>query len=513
MMGRQVFRSVVATLAVVAFAVVGMGGVSVAAPKSGESSQAREHRVALVIGNAKYPSNALRNPVNDARAMARTLRGLGFDVIERTDVSQKDFNRSITQFRSKIGPDSVALFYYAGHGMQVRGNNYLIPVDAQISTEATVGSEAVNMDTVLQQLTEAGSRVNLVILDACRNNPYERRFRGGSGGLASMDAPKGTLIAYATAPGKVAMDGEGANGLYTSELLKAIRQPGWQVEEVFKEVRNQVNKGSGDSQTPWESSSLTGRFYFSAPVETKAPVVTPAAPAAPAASPDDLASDIEAWRGAQRLDTDEAYRAYLQQYPQGRFAGLAKAALSKLRQQQQEKAALAAAAKAKPESAPPAKAAQSEPKTPPKEAAKPPDRLAMAKPTAATPIAPPPASAAPAASAATATPSVAHDPASYRPTSRPTCRARDDLASFFKDEALGVKLSSSLQFNKALMREKIQAKVSGGVATLTGTVSSDEHAMLAGRLAAEANGISCVNNLLQVGVAERETTTNPFGGR
>jgi uncharacterized caspase-like protein len=506
MMGRQVFRSVLATLAVLAIALAGVGGVSAAA-KSGESPQTREHRVALVIGNAKYPSNALRNPVNDARAMARALRALGFDVIERTDVSQKDFNRSITQFRSKIGSDSVALFYYAGHGMQVRGNNYLIPVDAQISTEATVGSEAVNMDTVLQQLTEAGSRVNLVILDACRNNPYERRFRGGSGGLASMDAPKGTLIAYATAPGKVAMDGEGANGLYTSELLKAIRQPGWQVEEVFKEVRNQVNKGSGDSQTPWESSSLTGRFYFSAPVETKsAPVATPVVPVAPAASVDDMASDIEAWRGAQRLDTDEAYRAYLQQYPQGRFAGLAKAALSKLRQQQQEKVAQAAAAKAKPEPAP-AKVAQSEPKTPSKDAAKQPDRLAMAKPTAGTPSAPPPAPATPVA------PPVAPDPSSYRPTGRPTCKPRDDLASFFKDEALGVKLSSSLQFNKVLMREKILAKVSGGVATLTGTVSSDEHAMLAGRLAAEANGINCVNNLLQVGVAERETTTNPFGGR
>lgn len=504
-MGRQVFRSVLATLAVLAFAIAVAGAAS-AAPRGGETPHVKEHRVALVIGNAKYPKNELRNPVNDARAMARTLRALGFDVIERTDVSQKDFNRSITQFRSKIGADSVALFYYAGHGMQVRGNNYLIPVDAQISTEATVGSEAVNMDTVLQQLTEAGSRVNLVILDACRNNPYERRFRGGSGGLASMDAPKGTLIAYATAPGKVAMDGEGSNGLYTSELLKAIRKPGWQVEEVFKEVRNQVNRGSGDSQTPWESSSLTGRFYFSPPIEaTPAAAVAAPVPVAPATQSDDMAGDIEAWRGAQRLDTDEAYRAYIQQYPQGRFAGLAKAALSKLKQQQQEKAALAAAAKAKAEPAQPAKTMQQEQKGPTKDAAKQSDRIAMAKPAAAP--APVPQTTPPPA------PAVVRDPDSYRPTSRPVCRARDDLASFFKDEALSVKLSTSLQFNKALMRERIQVRVSGGVATLTGSVMNEEHAVLAGRLAAEANGIGCVNNLLQVGAAEREVTTSPFGGR
>lgn len=486
MIGRQAFRLAAAVLLGLAVALGGAGSVS-AAPQ-------KEHRVALVIGNAKYAGNPLRNPVNDARAMARALRELGFDVVERTDISQREFNRAITQFRSKIGPDSVALFYYAGHGMQVRGNNYLIPVDAQISTEATVGSEAVNMDTVLQQLTEAGSRVNLVILDACRNNPYERRFRGSSGGLASMDAPKGTLIAYATAPGKVALDGEGANGLYTSELLKAIRKPGWQVEEVFKEVRNQVNRGSGDTQIPWESSSLTGRFYFSPPIETPPAPAPAVASTVPATAVHDT-TDIESWRSAQRLDTEEAYRAYLQQYPQGRFSGMAKAAISKLRLQQQEKAAQAAAAKSRPELPPPEKAAAQ--KAPPPTSDKQSERLAMAKPTAV-PSSPPPATVAP-----PAPPAVVIDPASYRPTSRPICRARDDLASFFKDEGLAIKLSSSLQFNKALLREKIEVRVRGGVATLNGSVSSEEHAILAGRLAAEASGINCVNNLLQVGYADR----------
>ena len=220
-----------------------------------------EQRVALVIGNSAYPTAALRNPVNDANAMADKLRALGFDVILKTDATQREMTRSFSQFGQKLVPGSVGLFYYAGHGVQVQGKNFLIPVDAEISNEASVRTEGVDVDQLLYQL--GGARLSMVILDACRNNPFERRFRStGGGGLAQIDAPTGSLLAYATAPGKVAADGAGANGLYTAELLKAIDVPGLRIEDVFKQVRINVLKASDNLQIPWESSSLTGEFYF-----------------------------------------------------------------------------------------------------------------------------------------------------------------------------------------------------------------------------------------------------------
>ncbi|MCE9568393.1 MAG: caspase family protein [Rhodocyclales bacterium] len=224
---------------------------------------AAEQKVALVIGNSAYPSSRLRNPVNDAKAMADKLRALGFEVILRTDSNLREMTRSFSQFGQKLTPGSVSLFYYAGHGVQVRGKNYLIPVDAEIENEASVTSEAVDVDQLLNQLGPA--RLSMVILDACRNNPFERRFRAaGSGGLAQIDAPTGTLLAYATAPGKVAADGHGSNGVYTEALLKALDMPGLKVEDVFKQVRINVVRASDGQQTPWESSSLTGEFYFHA---------------------------------------------------------------------------------------------------------------------------------------------------------------------------------------------------------------------------------------------------------
>ncbi len=223
-----------------------------------------EQKVALVIGNSAYPTSRLRNPVNDAKAMAEKLRALGFDVVLRTDSSQRDMTRAISQFGQKLALGSVGLFYYAGHGMQVRGKNYLIPIDAEIETEGSVSSEAVDVDLVLNQLGPA--RLSMVILDACRNNPFERKFRSvAGGGLAQIDAPTGTMLAYATAPGKVAADGTGSNGLYTEALLKALDTPGLKVEDVFKQVRINVLQASDNQQIPWESSSLTGEFFFRAP--------------------------------------------------------------------------------------------------------------------------------------------------------------------------------------------------------------------------------------------------------
>ena len=222
-----------------------------------------EQRVALVIGNGAYPSANLRNPVNDARAMAEKLTALGFNVSLKTDITRRQMDRAIVQFGESLTQGGVALFYFAGHGMQVRGKNFLMPVDAEINSEASVRSEAVDVEQVLDQLGPV--RLSMVILDACRNNPFERRFRGmGDGGLAQIDAPKGTLIAYATAPGKTAADGAGANGLYTQQLLRALDRPGLKVEDVFKQVRINVSKQTNDAQIPWEASSLVGEFVFRA---------------------------------------------------------------------------------------------------------------------------------------------------------------------------------------------------------------------------------------------------------
>jgi len=279
---------------------------------SSTNAQAQK-RVALVIGNAAYQgAPALRNPVNDAKAMSDALNGLGFEVIEVTNATQKEMNRAITVFGSKLTSDTAALFFYAGHGLQVRGKNYIIPVDAQIDTEAAIASESVSVDTVLEQLNT--SPVSIVILDACRNNPFERSFRklGGSG-LAQMDAPKGSFIAYATAPGKTATDGEGKNGLFTQELLKQINKPGLTLESVFKRVRANVAAKSGDAQMPWDSSSMTGEFYFTpAQVASLEPAPAPiAVPSSGGVSIDDITKQQEvraqwdSWQARMKADYDK----------------------------------------------------------------------------------------------------------------------------------------------------------------------------------------------------------------
>lgn len=290
-------------------------------------------RIALVIGNSAYKDAPLKNPINDAKDMATTLRRLGFDVIEKTNVNQKEMNLAIAQFGDRLRGDTVALFFYAGHGMQVKGKNYLIPTDALITSEATVRAMAVDVDTVMDQL--AVSPMNIVILDACRNNPFERKFRSNSGGLAQMDAPKGSLIAYATAPGKTAADGENRNGLYTQELLKHIQTPGLPLEAVFKRVRNGVIQASGEMQTPWEVSSLTGDFYFRHLADTGVPVNMTNTPSTDTAGQNimanttPLAIELAFWQAAKESAAPAQLRAYLERYPQGEFAPLARLALEK----------------------------------------------------------------------------------------------------------------------------------------------------------------------------------------
>jgi uncharacterized caspase-like protein len=226
---------------------------------------AGERRVALVIGNASYKSSPLRNPVKDARAMAEALAATGFKVTVVEDATETAMRRAIRAFGDELLSGGVGLFYYAGHGMQVRGRNYLIPVNADIEREDEVEDQAVDANLVLGKMDSAKNSLNLMILDACRNNPFARAFRSSARGLAQMDAPSGTLVAFATAPGSVASDGDGDNGLYTKHLLANMTRPGLPIEQVFKEVRIGVGQDTGDRQIPWESSSLRGDFFFIAP--------------------------------------------------------------------------------------------------------------------------------------------------------------------------------------------------------------------------------------------------------
>jgi hypothetical protein len=232
-------------------------------------------RVALVIGNASYEQSPLRNAVNDARGMARTLADLHFEVTYNENVSQKDLRRAIQAFGAKLREKKgVGLFYYAGHGIQVSGTNYLVPVDAKLQNGADVEYEAVNAGFVIAQMDSADNPMNIVILDACRTNSFGGITRSLSQpvkGLAEMSAPVGTLIAYATSPGSVAFDGDEQYGLYTQELLKNMRSPGLSIEEMFKKVRISVRSKSLDKQIPWESSSLVNEFYFVHKNKTTAP--------------------------------------------------------------------------------------------------------------------------------------------------------------------------------------------------------------------------------------------------
>ncbi len=222
------------------------------------------NRFALVIGNSKYDTSPLRNPANDANAIAKSLGNYGFNVSAYIDVStQKDMKKIVREFGKKLQSGGIGMFYYSGHGMQVKGVNYLIPVDAVIEKEEDVEFEAMDLNLILAEMEFAKNPMNIVMLDACRNNPYSKGTRAvGGGGLAQVSAPAGTIIAFSTAPGSVASDGTGSNGLYTQELLKAMDVKGQKIEDVFKVVRSNVRKKSNSEQVPWENTSLEGDFFF-----------------------------------------------------------------------------------------------------------------------------------------------------------------------------------------------------------------------------------------------------------
>jgi hypothetical protein len=223
---------------------------------------AHEQRIALVIGNATYKVAPLDNTVNDARAVAEALRIAQFKVTLRENLDRQGLFDALRAFGGQLTEDSVAVLYYAGHGLQLRDRNYLIPVDAEIQNEDEIPISGVDVGFILGRMSFARSRVNIVILDACRNNPFAGLIRPLAQGLAQMDAPVGTLIAYATAPGKLASDGEGNRGVYAENLVNQLLTPGLPVEIMFRRVREGVVRETRQEQIPWESSSLQGDFEF-----------------------------------------------------------------------------------------------------------------------------------------------------------------------------------------------------------------------------------------------------------
>ncbi|MBS1794517.1 MAG: caspase family protein [Acidobacteria bacterium] len=301
-----------------------------------EDDEKGKARTALVIGNGDYANaRKLLNPANDAADMANALRALGFDVVSGTDLNLRQMNEKVREFGDKLRVNGgVGLFYYAGHGIQVGGQNFLIPVEAEIPREDEVDYNSVNLDLVLRKMATANNGLNIVILDACRNNPFARSWSRGAdeGGLAQITAPVGTFIAYATSPDRTASDGTGRNGLYTEELLKVLNQPDLKIEEAFKQVTIAVDRASGGKQVPWTSSSLRGDFYFRPDAATvKRLADQPAVPAVAVKPPETPESkEAEAWSRIKDSINPDDFAGFLNQYPNGVYADQAKTRMIEL---------------------------------------------------------------------------------------------------------------------------------------------------------------------------------------
>lgn len=307
-----------------------------------------EQRVALVIGNGKYRTTApLQNPPNDARLIGETLASLGFQIVgdgPLLDADRATMERAIRTFGKKLRGGAVGLFYYAGHGVQVDGENFLVPVSASIEDPADVKYELISVGYVLDEMRNAGNRLNIVILDACRNNPFgARALRGYTRGLAVMQAPAGTIISYATQPGATAADGSERNSPFSTALAASIRKSGIGVFETFNEVGLAVKSATGGQQQPWfDTSPIEGNFQFRPAAATVA-APTLASASRPAAVADASADERAFWESVRDSRSSAELKAYLTRYPRGTYVVLANARLESLRA---APAALAAAAPA-----------------------------------------------------------------------------------------------------------------------------------------------------------------------
>jgi hypothetical protein len=283
-----------------------------------QAPQGPEQRIALVIGNSNYRNvEQLQNPDNDAESMAQFLNSAGFEVIAATDLTQNDMIKVVQDFTAKVaahGPNTVAMIYYAGHGVQLAGENYLIPVDAKISSPSDLFNNSLRLVDVMATLQSIPSRLRIVLLDACRNNPFANVNDAGRG-LAIVDAPNDSIVGYSTAPGAEALDGSGAHSPYTTAFLHLAREPNLPIEQLFKRVRLEVNHATDGKQTPWESSSLISDFYFfgdAAAAATSAPANGPVVK---------VASNLPARSVHQAYDfvlsegKPEYYQEFIQMFP------------------------------------------------------------------------------------------------------------------------------------------------------------------------------------------------------
>ena len=299
-----------------------------------------EKRIALVIGNSAYQgAPELKNSRNDAADMAAALKRLGFDVVEGSDLNKRSMERTIRQFGQKLGHADVALFYFAGHGLQVGGQNYLVPVDARLTSEGDVDFESLPLTLVLRQM-EREAKTSIVLLDACRDNPLARNLARSMAtrssqvgqGLAEVKAGVGTLIGFSTQPGNIALDGDGRNSPYAAALLKYVDVPGKDVSAVLVAVRNDVLQATGGRQVPWEYTSLTGEVFFK-------PRPASAVAAAPSVPDYDKEMEIAFWNAIKASKSPAVLQTYLDRFPGGTFSGLARVMIDQLRKEESAAAA------------------------------------------------------------------------------------------------------------------------------------------------------------------------------
>jgi hypothetical protein len=280
-------------------------------------------RIALVIGNTKYVEAPLKNPGNDAKGIAGALQQLGFQVNLKLDAGRNEMIEAIRAFGGELAKKKgVGMFYYAGHGAQLAWKNYLIPVDAIIEKVEDMQAKTVELNSLLEGLIKAQNPMNVIILDACRDNPFGTKARTQQKGLSQFDAPPGSLLAYATSPGNTAADGEGANGLYTENLLRELKTPEAKIEDVFKRVRLNVRRKSAGQQIPWESTSLEEDFYFLPPAHLKK--------LSEAEIEKAFNEELAVWEKIKDAKEPGPLEDYLRKNPSGRFSELAQFQLDRV---------------------------------------------------------------------------------------------------------------------------------------------------------------------------------------
>lgn len=314
-------------------AIAGIGAAVAQDRNPAGQAKPQETRVALIVGNSNYKDAPLGNPANDASDLANALEKKGFNVLVRENVGERGLKEAVDTFAKYLKKGGIGLFFFAGHGIQLKDQNFLMPVDLGFDSEADISYKSISAEYVLSRMAEAGNRVNIVILDACRNNPFQQARKSGKGlGVMNVGrAEKGTFIAYATSPGSTALDGQGRNGLYTKHLLAALEAQDSDIDKVFGRVRTGVVRDTEGAQVPWTSSSVIDSFYFDAAEELaalqrpqQALATQPEAKVEVAAAPYDPVQERAYWDRIRDSRNPADYIAYLE-----KFSGAPRAAYAR----------------------------------------------------------------------------------------------------------------------------------------------------------------------------------------